>query len=103
MLHQGIFAGIHVIAIGHLSRVTQQMFKDRMAGHFALLSKYMREHKDSSSLVKHLAQKDHWSELAQGEIPTPKQLQAKLIVNVVYQGNPISAVRSFGTIGVTSA
>jgi hypothetical protein len=73
------------------------MFKDRMAGHFALLSKYMRKHKDSSSLVKHLAQKDHWPELAQGEITTPKQLRAKLIFNVVYQGNPISAVRSFGT------
>ena len=64
--------------------VTQQTFKDRMAGHFALLNRYMRKHKDSSSLVKHLAQKDHWPELAQGEIPTPKQLWAKLIFNVVY-------------------
>ena len=68
-----------------------------MAGNFSLLNKYMRKHKDSSSLVKHLAQRDHWPEWAQGEILTPKQLWAKLIFNVVYQGNPNSDARMFGT------
>eukprot|EP00957_Ditylum_brightwellii_P171542 13060076-Ditylum_brightwellii.AAC.1 len=57
----------------------------------------MRKHKDSSSLVKYLAQNNHWPESAQGEIPTPKRLWAKLMFNVVYQRNPIIAVHSFGT------
>jgi len=58
---------------------------------------YLREKKDSSSLTKHLAWPDHWLDLPQGEIPTLHQLCEKLIFKVVYQGNPLSTVRSFGT------
>ena len=57
----------------------------------------MKDGKETSSLAKHWGNRSHWLELASDKIPTPRQIRNKMDFQILYLGDPMSVVRSFGT------
>ena len=75
---------------------TQQSVKDRMKGHFHDVQMLIAgKQKRSDSYAKHFAAQ--FTDLAEGEVPSPAQQREKILVTVLWRGNPISMSKTFGT------
>jgi hypothetical protein len=71
---------------------TQQNFKKRMAGHFQEVKKLMEKGVHSNSYTRHFA--NIWP---RGATPPTSGMQRDLIkCNVLWKGNPIYVVKTFG-------
>ena len=71
---------------------TQQNFKKRMAGHFQDVKKLMEKGVSSDSYAKHFA--GIWPRGA--TLPSPGMQRNLIKCNILWQGNPISVVKTFG-------
>ena len=67
---------------------TQQTFKQRMRQHFGETQRLITKGEFSDSFAKHFA--NHFSEK-----PTPQQIREKIKLELIWQGNPLSAVKTF--------
>ena len=73
---------------------TQQQYKNRMGGHFNDVQKLLSKDIKSDSYAKHFA-----THFKKGVKPTPTEQRAIQQFEVIWQGNPISASKTFGTRG----
>ena len=71
---------------------TQQNFKDRMGQHFGDVKRLVQTGKKSDSYAKHFGKV--WN--AFSDSISPKLQRSQLEYRILWQGNPISAVKSFG-------
>jgi hypothetical protein len=75
----------------------QQHLKDRMKGHFhyvqTLIAK--KKGKRSDSYAKHFAAQ--FTDLAEGEVPSPTQQREKISISILWRVNPVSISTTFGT------
>jgi hypothetical protein len=71
---------------------TQQHFKMRMRGHFQDVKKLMGKGVHSDSYARHFA--GIWPRGA--EVPTPGMQRDLIKCEILWQGNPISVVKTFG-------
>ena len=74
---------------------TQQNFKQRMRGHFNDVQSKIKKNKASDSYAEHFAIV-HKTNDPTG-IPSPATQRDNINSRVIWQGNPMSAVKSFGT------
>ena len=68
-----------------------------MAQHFQGVRKLFSNAEKSSTFAKHFGNRSHWPNLAPGEIPSPQHLRKIIKFDVLYRGNPLGTVRTFGT------
>ena len=73
---------------------TQQQYKNRMSGHFNDVQKLLAKGIRSDSYAKHFA-----THFEKGSKPKPKELRAIQKFEIIWQGKPISASKTFGTRG----
>ena len=71
---------------------TQQTLKKRMSGHYSDVLRLVRDNKNSDLFAKHFA-----STLDNDPKPSSKTLQNNMNFSIIWQGNPISLQKSFGT------
>ena len=69
-----------------------------MSGHCGNIQQILKTGKESSTLAKHFSQRSHWPNLPPNVAPTPYQIRQKLNFEILYQGNPMTVVRHFGTV-----
>ena len=74
---------------------TQQTIKRRFQQHFQDVRTYLRHRVGTDTLARRLAQT--W--LGTGVVPTVGMLRESCRFEVLWQGNPFSCVKSFGTLG----
>ena len=78
---------------------TQQTFKDRMSGHFGDVQHLHDEgKKKSDSYAKHFAQ-----QFPNGDNASPLEQRKHITSKVVWQGNPINAMKTFNPPPASSA
>ena len=71
---------------------TQQFFKERMCQHFNQVQKLCQKGESSDSYAK------HYAEVFQNfDKPSPSLQRTGIECKILWQGNPISAVKTFGT------
>ena len=75
---------------------TQQTYKKRMQGHFQDVKKLFNKDIHSDSFARHFGHHFNYREGDKQEAPTPQKLREVLKFEVVWQGNPISIVKTFG-------
>ena len=74
---------------------TQQSVKDRMKGHFHDVQMLIAKMKmRSDSYAKQFAVQ--FTDLAEGEVPSLAQQREKILITILWQGNPISMSKTFG-------
>ena len=71
---------------------TQQNFKDRMGQHFGDVKRLVQTGKKSDSYARHFGKV--WANF--GESINPQLQRSQLSYRILWQGNPISAVKTFG-------
>ncbi len=71
---------------------TQQHFKTRMQQHFGDVKKLLKTDEKSDSYAKHFAH-----QLINFKDPSNKLQRNNIHCSIIWQGNPISAVKTFGT------
>jgi hypothetical protein len=71
---------------------TQQHFKKRMQQHFNDVRKLHQLGIKSDSYAKHFAQ-----QFSNSDLPTPEVQRNNISCEILWQGNPISVVKTFGT------
>ena len=75
---------------------TQQHFKTRMQQHFGDVKKLLKTDEKSDSYAKHFAH-----QLINFKDPSNKLQRNNIHCSIIWQGNPISAVKTFGTANCT--
>ena len=73
---------------------TPQNFKKRMAGHFQYVKRLMEKGVSSDSYAKHFA--GLWPRGAPAPAPAPDMQRNLIQCHILWQGNPISVVKTFG-------
>ena len=71
---------------------TQQHLKTRMQQHFADVRRLVLNGEKSDSYARHFA-----SLVTDGQAPTPATQRKNITCSIIWQGNPISVVKTFGT------
>ena len=67
-----------------------------MGGHFADVLRLVKKNQNSDTFAKHFA-----STITDESNPTPKILRTRMNFSILWQGNPISVQKSFGTKNCT--
>ena len=71
---------------------TQQAYKKRMTAHYSDVRRLVLTGKKSDSFASHFA-----NLFKTDSIPTPSLLREKITFSILWQGNPLSVQKSFGT------